>query len=58
VFQAVAQAYLDVARDQGLVEVKGNNEYVLSEEFEATRIRALIGELVGSDVAQARSSFN
>jgi hypothetical protein len=54
VFQAVAQAYLDVARDQGLVEVKGNNEYVLSEEFEATRIRAL----VGSDVAQARSSFN
>jgi hypothetical protein len=41
-----------------LVEVKSNNEYALSEEFEATRIRALIGELVGSNVAQARSSFN
>jgi outer membrane protein len=58
VFQAVAQAYFDVVRDQALVEVNRNNEYALSEEFEATRIRALIGEVVGSDVAQARSSFN
>jgi outer membrane protein len=58
VFQAVAQAYLDVVRDQGLVEVNRNNEYVLSQEFEATRVRAQIGELTGTDVAQARSSFD
>jgi outer membrane protein len=57
VFQTVAQAYLDVVRDQGLVEVNRNNQYVLSQEFEATRIRAETGELTGTDVAQARSSF-
>jgi TolC family type I secretion outer membrane protein len=57
VFQAVAQAYLDVVRDQSLVEVNRNNEYVLGQEFEVTRIRAEIGELTGTDVAQARSSL-
>ena len=58
VFQTVAQAYLDVVRDQGLVEVNRNNQYVLRQEFEATRIRAETGELTGTDVAQARSSFD
>jgi len=57
VFQAVAQAYLDVVRDQSLVEVNRNNEYVLGQEFEVTRIRAEIGELTGTDVAQAQSSL-
>ena len=57
VFQAVAQAYLDVVRDQSLVEVNRNNEYVLGREFEVTRIRAEIGELTGTDVAQAQSSL-
>src|SRR6266436_987317 len=32
VFQAVAQAYLDVVRDQTLVLVQRNNEYVLGRE--------------------------
>jgi outer membrane protein len=36
VFQAVAQAYLDVVRDQLLVEVNRNNEMVLRKEYEAT----------------------
>jgi len=31
---------------------------VLRQEFEATRIRAETGELTGTDVAQARSSFD
>jgi len=57
VFQAVAQAYLDVVRDQLLVEVQRNNEEVLKKELESTRIRADIGELTGTDVAQAQSSF-
>src|SRR6202047_3915658 len=57
VFQAVAQAYLDVVRDQSLVEVNRNNEHVLGQEFEVTRTRAEIGELTGTDVAQAQSSF-
>jgi outer membrane protein len=57
VFQAVAQAYLDVVRDQNLVEVNRNNEFVVGQEFEATRIRAETGELTGTEVAQARSSY-
>jgi outer membrane protein len=57
VFQAVAQAYLDVVRDQDLLAVNRNNEYVLGQEFESTRIRVEIGELTGTDLAQAQSSL-
>ena len=57
VFQAVAQAYLDVVRDQNLLAVNRNNEYVLGQELESTRIRVEIGELTGTDLAQARSSL-
>src|SRR5436305_13063695 len=53
VFQAVAQAYLDVVRDQDLLAVNRNNEYVLGQELEATRIRVEVGELTGTDLAQA-----
>ena len=44
VFQAVAQAYLDVVRDQTLVEVNRNNETVLRRQLEATRDRFRVGE--------------
>jgi outer membrane protein TolC len=57
VFQVVAQAYLDVVRDQNLLAVNRNNEYVLGQEFETARIRAEIGELTGTDVAQAQSAL-
>jgi TolC family type I secretion outer membrane protein len=57
VFQAVAQAYLDVVRDQDLLAVNRNNEYVLGQEFGSTRIRVEVGELTGTDLAQAQSSF-
>jgi outer membrane protein len=57
VFQAVAQAYLDVVRDQDLLAVNRNNAYVLGQEFESTRIRVEVGELTGTDLAQAQSSF-
>src|SRR5205823_5615820 len=57
VFLAVATAYLDVVRDQSQVEVNRNNEYVLGQELEATKIRAEVGELTGTDVAQAQASF-
>ena len=58
VLQSVAQAYLDVVRDQLLVEVNRNNEEVLRKEFEATRERFRIGELTGTDVAQAQAAFD
>ncbi len=57
VFQAVAQAYLDVVRDQTLVEVNRNNEAVLRKQLEATRDRFRVGEVTRTDVAQAESSL-
>jgi outer membrane protein len=55
VFQAVAQAYLDVVRDQTLLEVATNNEAVLRRQLEATRDRFRVGEVTRTDVAQAES---
>ncbi len=57
VFQAVAQAYLDVVRDQALVEVDRNNVEVLRKQLEATQDRFRVGEVTRTDVAQAESSL-
>src|SRR5262252_3300715 len=57
VFQAVAQAYLDVVRDQALVEVQRNNVEVLREQLVATQDRFRVGEVTRTDVAQAESSL-
>ena len=57
VFQAVCQAYLDVVRDQTLVEVNLNNEQVLRKQLEATQDRFRVGEVTRTDVAQAESSL-
>ena len=57
VFQAVAQAYLDVVRDQTLVEVNRNNEAVLRKQLEATQDRFRVGEVTRTDVAQAEPSL-
>jgi outer membrane protein len=57
VFQAVAQAYLDVVRDQALVEVNRNNVEVLRKQLEATQDRFRVGEVTRTDVAQAEASL-
>ena len=57
VFQAVAMAYLDVVRDQALVEVQRNNVEVLRKQLEATQDRFRVGEVTRTDVAQAESSL-
>jgi len=57
VFQSVAQFYLDVVRDQTLVEVSRNNEAVLRKQLDATRDRFRVGEVTRTDVAQAESSL-
>jgi TolC family type I secretion outer membrane protein len=57
VFQAVAMAYLDVVRDQALVEVDRNNVEVLRQQLEATQDRFRVGEVTRTDVAQAESSL-
>lgn len=57
VFQAVAQAYLDVVRDQALLEVQRNNVQVLRKQLEATQDRFRVGEVTRTDVAQAESAL-
>jgi outer membrane protein len=57
VFQAVAQGYLDVVRDQNLLEVQRNNEQVLKKQLEATQDRFRVGEVTRTDVAQAESQL-
>jgi TolC family type I secretion outer membrane protein len=57
VFQAVAMAYLDVVRDQALVEVDRNNVQVLRKQLEATQDRFRVGEVTRTDVAQAEASL-
>jgi len=57
VFQAVATAYLDVVRDQALLEVNRNNVAVLRKQLEATQDRFRVGEVTRTDVAQAEASL-
>src|SRR6516225_9790355 len=57
VFQSVAQAYLDVVRDQALVQVNRNNVAVLRKQLEATQDRFRVGEVTRTDVAQAEASL-
>src|SRR5271169_3818234 len=57
VFQTVSQAYLDVVRDQALLEVNRNNVQVLQKQLEATQDRFRVGEVTRTDVAQAESSL-
>ncbi|MBV9687486.1 MAG: TolC family outer membrane protein [Alphaproteobacteria bacterium] len=57
VFQSVAMAYLDVVRDQALVEVDRNNVEVLRKQLEATQDRFRVGEVTRTDVAQAESAL-
>ena len=56
-YQAVATAFLDVVRDQTLLDVARNNEQVLRRQLEATRDRFRVGEVTRTDVAQAESSL-
>ena len=52
---AAAVAYLDVLRDEALVDVSRNNVRVLSEQLEAARERFEVGEVTRTDVEQARA---
>ena len=53
-FQAVT-AYMDVVRDQAVLELNINNERVLERQLEATRDRFEVGEITRTDVSQAES---
>ncbi len=53
---AAATAYLNVVRDQGVMELNISNEQVLSRQLDATRDRFNVGEITRTDVhiAEAR----
>ena len=50
-----ATAYVDVVRDQAVVNLNRNNERVLARQLEAARDRFRVGEVTRTDVAQAES---
>jgi len=55
VLAAAGTAYMDVVRDQAVLDLNVNNERVLQRQLEATRDRFQVGEVTRTDVAQAES---
>ncbi len=55
-FTAV-QAFMNVVRDQAVLELNINNEQVLRRQLEAARDRFQVGEITRTDVAQAESRW-
>jgi outer membrane protein len=58
VLQQAASAYMNVVRDQAVVELNRNNERVILRQLEATRDRFRVGEVTRTDVAQAESRLS
>ena len=50
-----ATAYINVVRDQAVVELQINNEKVLLRQLEATTDRFSVGEVTRTDVSQAEA---
>jgi TolC family type I secretion outer membrane protein len=48
-------AYMDVVRDQAVLDLARNNEDVIGRQLEATRDRFEVGEVTRTDVAQAEA---
>jgi outer membrane protein len=55
IFSQVVAAYMDVLRNEALVELSANQVGVLSVNLQATSDRFEIGELTRTDVAQSQS---
>ena len=55
VFLQTTIAYLDVIRDQAIVNLTINNERVLTQNLQATRDRFQVGEITYTNVSQAES---
>jgi outer membrane protein len=52
-----ATFYMNVVRDQAIVNLRRNNVKVLSEQLRATQDRFKVGEVTRTDVAQAQSGL-
>lgn len=55
VLLGAATAYLNVVRDQAVLELNINNEQVLRRQLEASQDRFRVGEITRTDVSQAES---
>jgi len=54
-FVNTVAAYMDVIRDQSIVELNGNNVRVLETNLQASRDRFEVGDLTRTDVAQSEA---
>lgn len=52
-----ASAYLDVLRDQAVVQLDRNNEQVLTRQLDITNDEFRVGQVTRTDVAQAQSAL-
>lgn len=52
-----ATAYLDVVRDEAIVNLQKNNERLLKKQLDETLARFDVGEVTRTDVAQSRASY-
>ncbi|MCC3304971.1 TolC family outer membrane protein [Sneathiella sp. HT1-7] len=55
VFQSAVEAYMNVLRDEALVELNRNNNVVLRRQLEAANDRFQVGEITRTDVAQSEA---
>ena len=51
-------AYLDVVRDEAIVNLQKNNEKLLKKQLDETMARYNVGEVTRTDVAQSRASYS
>lgn len=55
---AVATGYMNVLRDQAVLDLNANNVEVLKKQLQATRDRFEVGEITRTDVAQAEARLS
>jgi outer membrane protein len=55
ILQTAASHYMDVVRDQAVLELNVNNEQVLRRQLEATQDRFQVGEVTRTDVSQSEA---
>jgi outer membrane protein/adhesin transport system outer membrane protein len=58
VLLSAVTAYMDVLRDEAVLQLNINNEQVLTRQLEAARDRFEVGEITRTDVAQAESRLS
>ena len=58
VFLDASTAYLDVMRDEAIVDLQKNNEKLLKKRLDETIQRFNVGEVTRTDVSQARARYS